>query len=145
MLYQGIENSTTTPLDTAVELDRHLESRTIVACCDCIESAKLIILTLARHIDLPNQEGHVFFPARHNWCDIQLLVGSYAVLLSVQTAPSFSLHFRDITRIGDILDLAEEILSSVAPSSQGYATTLDILLNIRSNFQGTTPLTGVCT
>jgi hypothetical protein len=73
------------------------------------------------------------------WSDIQLLVGSYAVLLSVQSATSFSSAFRDIAAIDEILDIAEQVLSWVTSSSLGYARTLEILVNIRHNFRVSTP------
>ena len=73
------------------------------------------------------------------WTDIQLLVGSYAVLLSVQNATSFSSAFREVASIDEILDIAERVLSRVAARSLGYARTLEILMNIRHNFRVSTP------
>jgi hypothetical protein len=134
VLYQDLEHLATTPPGGVSE--RHLESWVLTSCRDCIESAKLIILTLAQ-----NKLERSIPRTDPSWCDIQLLVGSYAVLLSVQTASSFSAPFRNVTEIGELLDVAEEILSGVTATSPGFLRTLDILTNIRHNFQSSTPLT----
>ncbi|KKA16353.1 hypothetical protein T310_10049 [Rasamsonia emersonii CBS 393.64] len=138
VLYQDLEHlATTPPGGVSAVAEQHLKPWVFASCRDCIESAKLIILTLAQH------QRQVPMPrAGPNWCDIQLLVGSYAVLLSVQTAPSFSAPFRDVAEIGELLDMVEEILSGVTETSQGILRTLEILTNIRHNFQNSTPLTG---
>ncbi|KAL1969238.1 hypothetical protein VTN77DRAFT_492 [Rasamsonia byssochlamydoides] len=138
VLYQDLEHlATTPPGGVSAIAERHLDPWVLASCRDCIESAKLIILTLAQHrhqMPIPR--------AGPNWCDVQLLVGSYAVLLSVQTASSFSPPFRDVTEIGELLDMAEDILSGVTATSPGYLRTLEMLTNIRHNFQNSTPLTG---
>lgn len=156
VLYQDLENSSTTSPGSVFAADRQLEPWVFAYCRDCIECSKVIILTLAQYLQQLRPERTSFSPRttdhevlRGNstcfgptWCDIQLLVGSYAVLLSVQTASAFSLAFRDIPKIDEILDIAERTLSRVTSSSMSYANTFEMLVNIRQNFQNSTPLTG---
>ncbi|KAJ5674128.1 hypothetical protein N7462_009567 [Penicillium macrosclerotiorum] len=156
VLYQNMEKSATTPPGSVSEADRHLEPWVLEICRDSIESAKLIILVLAsqsRHLSgglpassrLPLSPLHEdqSSPSYLSWTDVQLLVGAYALLLSVQTAASFSFAFREITEIGEILDSAEDVLSGISSQSSGYADTLEILTNIRHTFQNSTPLAGL--
>lgn len=158
VLYHDLENSVTPSPGSASASDRQLEPWVFALCRDCIESSKVIILTLAQqfHQSTNGVDAHTPFSPLDShavsrddlsspkngyatWTDIQLLVGSYAVLLSVQNATSFSSAFRDIASIDEILDMAERVLSWVTSSSLGYARTLEILANIRHNFRVSTP------
>lgn len=160
VLYHDLENSVTPSPGSALAADRYLEPWVFALCSNCIESSKVIIMCLAKqlypssggiesHTPFSTQDYHAdpangFAGSRNRylttWSDIQLLVGAYAVLLSVQTAPSFSSTFRDVTSIDELLDTAEQVLSSLETScSLGYAKTLEILVNIRHNLRASTP------
>lgn len=99
----------------------------------------MIILTLlswARQCEGGEGEGMVSL----TWCETQLLVGSFAVLLSVQTATSFSYAFPDAIDIGHLLDTVEELLSTFGTLSLADRQTLEILLNMKRNFEVSSPV-----
>jgi hypothetical protein len=147
VLYQNLEASaattTTTTTTTSPEgissLDNHHQPNNawvLAACHHCIENAKLIILTLARQNSyMSTLERPVM--RRPGWYETQLVVGSYAVLLSLKISPSLALStglsYSALDEISELLDLAEDILSRAARSSLGFAQTLDALRNIRCN------------
>ncbi|OJJ54903.1 hypothetical protein ASPSYDRAFT_435077 [Aspergillus sydowii CBS 593.65] len=143
VLYEDLENSNPTPSSSSasgiVYAEQQPESWLFPSCRKCIESAKMIILTLlswARQCEGGEGEGMVSL----TWCETQLLVGSFAVLLSVQTATSFSYAFPDAIDIGHLLDTVEELLSTFGTLSLADRQTLEILLNMKRNFEVSSPV-----
>lgn len=130
VLYEDLENST--PSCAPVHSEQLLEQWIFVSCRECIESAKLIILTLSWSLQC---EG-----TRLTWCETQLLVGSFAVLLSVQTATSFSEAFRNTLEISQLLNTVLELLSAFGTVSLGGQQTLEMLSNMKRNFEASSPL-----
>ncbi|KAK4948072.1 hypothetical protein LTR10_013126 [Elasticomyces elasticus] len=143
ILYQNLEQTASPPSLSGAEeapvAERHLNAWVLDSCHACIESAKLIIYNLARSMPLSN--GAVSYTTLLTWCDVQLLIGAYVVLLSVQTATQFSSEFRDQQQIDEILDLAEATLSGVSHISHGFMRTLEIITNIRQGFENPSPVT----
>ncbi|KIV80996.1 hypothetical protein PV11_08450 [Exophiala sideris] len=141
ILYQNLEQTASPPSPSGAEeaavAERHLNAWVLDSCHACIESAKLIIYNLAR----PMPHCNSAHTTSLTWCDVQLLVGAYVVLLSVQTATQFSSEFRDQQQIDETLDLAEVTLSGVSDISHGFMRTLEIITNIRQGFENPSPVT----
>ncbi|KAE8151356.1 hypothetical protein BDV25DRAFT_95835 [Aspergillus avenaceus] len=142
VLYQDLEELASAPEEGNTETHRQPEPGVLTMCRDCIENAKLIVLTIfdcLHHLVRPNEENAdtMCYPT---WCDFQLLMGSYALLLSVQTAPTAPTLFEGNTEIGGILDMAETAMHSMRSLSPSYSSCLDMLLNVRQNYQVSTPL-----
>jgi hypothetical protein len=132
VLYEDLENST--PSSGIVYAEQQLEPWIFASCRECIESAKLIILTLSWSLQC---EGMLL-----TWCETQLLVGSFAILLSVQTATSFSHAFRNTVEISQLLNSVEKLLATFGTSIGGQQT-LEILSNMRRNFEASSPVATV--
>jgi hypothetical protein len=126
VLYEDLENST--PSSGIVYAEQQLEP-----CRECID-AKLIILTLSWSLQC---EGMLL-----TWCETQLLVGSFAVLLSVQTATSFSHAFRNTVEISQLLNSVEKLLATFGTSIGGQQT-LEMLSNMRRNIEASSPVATV--
>lgn len=103
------------------------------SCRNCLENAGLIILSQHAYSLSPGPNPY------HSWCDLQLLVASYAVLLQMQTVPALAPVFGDIREIDRLLDAAEAVLSHVPFMSRSTEQTLEVLRNIRHNFSIGTP------
>ncbi|KAF7167778.1 hypothetical protein CNMCM6106_003221 [Aspergillus hiratsukae] len=130
VLYEDLENSP--PSSGIGHAEQQLEPWVFASCRECIESAKLILLTLSRSL----QCGGMSL----TWSETQLLVGSFAVLLSVQTSTSFSYAFRNTVGISQLLNTVEELLSTFGTVSIGGQQTLEMLSNMKRNFEASSPL-----
>jgi hypothetical protein len=111
----------------------HFEDWVLESCRSCIENASLIILSQHANSISPKPTPY------HSWCELQLLVGSYAVLLQVQTVPSLAPIFGSHLEIDRLLDVAETVLSRVPFVSLSTIQTLEMLKNIRYNSSISTP------
>ncbi|KAF4629864.1 hypothetical protein G7Y89_g8279 [Cudoniella acicularis] len=118
---------------TPTGLHKDFEPWVLESCRSCTENAALIILSQYAQCKSPNS-----VPC-HSWCELQLLVGSYAVLLQVQSVPGLAPMFRDLGEIDSLLDAAEVVLSSVPFNSLSTSRTLEVLTNVRHNMTLQTP------
>lgn len=135
VLYQDIENSNHPGIADGAE--RNLVAWVLNSCYTCIESAKLIVFNLTQ--SNVSQVGTFETPVL-SWREAQLLIGAYAVLLSVQTASQFSPQFREQQEIDMVLDMAESAMACAAPLSLAFVRSLELLTNIRQGFQNPSPI-----
>ncbi|KAE9366820.1 hypothetical protein N431DRAFT_548543 [Stipitochalara longipes BDJ] len=99
IVYEDMEEAAT-PQSTR----REFEPWVLETCRSCTENAGLIILT--QHANY--KSGNIV--PYHSWCELQLLVGAYVVVLQVQSVLALAPMFRDLGEIGGLLDAAEMVL-----------------------------------
>jgi hypothetical protein len=128
IVYEDMEE-VATPQSTR----REFEPWVLESCRSCTENAGLIIL--AQHAQYKSADTVPY----HSWCELQLLVGAYAVLLQVQSVPALAPMFRDLGEIDSLLDAAEMVLSNVPFTSLSTLRTLEALTNVRHNLTLQTP------
>lgn len=128
VVYEDMEEAAT-PQSSRKDFDPWV----LESCRSCTENSGLIILT--QHAQYKSAETQPY----HSWCELQLLVGSYAVLLQVQSVPALAPMFRDLGEIDSLLDAGEVVLSRVPFNSLSTWRTLEILTNIRHNLTLQTP------
>jgi hypothetical protein len=132
VLYQGFEASESAE---GMSMSRPLDPWVLHACLDCAKSARLIIAIVAERV---SQIGDHSTAMSLGWYNCQLVVGSYAVLLSFQISPSLFSTVPLFTELNGALDQAEAVLSQAGKSSLAFGTILKALRNIRHNHQSQT-------
>jgi hypothetical protein len=128
VVYEDMEEAATPQVTR-----RDFEPWVLETCRSCTENAGLIIL--AQHAQYKSGDRVPY----HGWCELQLLVGAYAVLLQVQSVPALAPMFRDLGEIGSLLNAAEMVLSNVPFTSLSTWRTLEALTNVRHNLTLQTP------
>lgn len=77
------------------------------------------------------------------WVEVQMLLGAYAILLSVHATPSRCQTLRDPAELAQLLDLAESVMTKLFNRSEVFRDILKIMLNMRQGFQNESPSSGM--
>lgn len=109
------------------------------SCHTCIDAATMIICILNHCFN--HEAGPAAIPP--TWAEVQMLLGAYAILLSVQATPSRCQALRDTAELTQLLDLAESVMSNLFNRSEVFKDILKIILNMRQGFQSESPSTGM--
>lgn len=103
------------------------------SCANCVQYATMIVLL---HAKRHRTSRHEYF---ENWNNLQHLIAAYAIIVQVQTSPKMS-----VLLCGDpsqLLDSVEFVLEEGLNRPLNVRETLNLLRNIRQNFQRHTPIT----
>ena len=74
-----------------------------------------------------------------SWFHVQLLFASYLVLLQIRGIPALEQVARRVAEVDDLLDATERMFENLPFVSVQIRTSLEILRNLRRNFEITSP------